>query len=54
MPDDAPVFGNLKCDWPNPYNISDHWRDAVRNRRPPKVTSMRSATVTRPPLSRPD
>lgn len=38
IPADAPLFGNLEGDWPNPYSISDRWRDAVRNRRLPKVT----------------
>ena len=38
LPDDAPAFGNLEGDWPNPYSISDRWRDAVKNRKLPKVT----------------
>lgn len=38
LPGDAPVFGNLEGDWPNPYSISDRWRDAVKNRKLPKVT----------------
>jgi integrase len=37
MPGDAPVFGNLEGDWPNPYSISDRRRDAVKNRKLPKV-----------------
>ncbi|MCK5623472.1 MAG: site-specific integrase [Alphaproteobacteria bacterium] len=38
IPDDAPVFGNLEGDWPSPFSISDRWRDAVKNRKLPKVT----------------
>jgi integrase len=38
IPEDAPVFGNIEGDWPNPYSISDRWRDAVKNRKLPKVT----------------
>lgn len=37
-PQDAPVFGSLEGDWPNPYSISDRWRDAVKARKLPKVT----------------
>jgi len=37
LPADAPVFGTIKGDRPNPYSISDRWRDAVRNRKLPKV-----------------
>lgn len=35
---DAPVFANVQGDWPNPYSMSDRWRDAVRTRKLPKVT----------------
>ncbi|MCZ6609361.1 MAG: site-specific integrase [Alphaproteobacteria bacterium] len=38
LPPDFPVFGNHEGDWPKPYSISDRWRDAVRNRKLPKVT----------------
>ncbi len=38
LPADAPVFGNLEGDWPNPYSISDRWRDAVKTRKLPKIT----------------
>lgn len=37
-PNDAPVFGDIEGEWPNPYSISDRWRDAVKNRKLPKVT----------------
>lgn len=36
--DDAPVFGTVEGGWPNPYSISDRWRDAVKSRKLPKVT----------------
>lgn len=38
LPTDAPMFGTVEGDWPNPYSISDRWRNAVRTRRLPKVT----------------
>ena len=38
MPADAPAFGDLEGNWPNPYSISDRWRDAVKNRKMPRVT----------------
>ncbi|MCK5088774.1 MAG: site-specific integrase, partial [Hyphomicrobiaceae bacterium] len=38
MPGDAPVFGNLEGEWPSPSSITDRWRDAVKNRKLPKVT----------------
>ncbi|MDH3909957.1 MAG: site-specific integrase [Rhodospirillales bacterium] len=38
MPADLPVFGDLDGAWPNPYSISDRWRDAVKTRKLPKVT----------------
>jgi integrase len=38
LPADAPVFGDIDCNWPKPYSISDRWRDAVKNRKLPKVT----------------
>lgn len=37
-PNDAPVFGDHEGNWPNPYSMSDRWREAVRNRKLPKVT----------------
>jgi integrase len=37
-PEDAPVFGDIEGNWPSPYSISDRWRDAVKNRKLPKVT----------------
>src|SRR5690606_8642424 len=37
LPADALVFGTIEGDRPNPYSISDRWRDAVRNRKLPKV-----------------
>ncbi|MGF1628286.1 MAG: tyrosine recombinase XerC [Kiloniellaceae bacterium] len=38
LPADWPVFGNHEGNWPTPYSISDRWRDAVKNRKLPKVT----------------
>ena len=38
LPDDLPVFGNIEGDWPNPYSISDRWRNAVKTRKLPAVT----------------
>ncbi len=38
LPGDAPVFGDFNGNWPNPYSISDRWRDAVKSRKLPKVT----------------
>lgn len=38
LPEDAPVFGDYEGNWPSPYSISDRWRDAVKNRKLPKVT----------------
>ncbi len=38
LPGDAPVFGDFHGNWPNPYSISDRWRDAVKSRKLPKVT----------------
>jgi integrase len=38
LPADAPVFGDFEGNWPNPYSISDRWRDAVKSRKLPKVT----------------
>lgn len=38
MPADAWLFGDHEGNMPNPYSISDRWRDAVRNRKLPKVT----------------
>ena len=38
LPPTAPVFGNVEGDWPNPYSISDRWRDAVKSRKLPKIT----------------
>lgn len=38
LPKDAPVFGDVEGAWPNPYSMSDRWRDAVRSRKLPKVT----------------
>lgn len=38
LPKDAPVFGTIEGGWPNPYMISDRWRDAVKNRKLPKLT----------------
>jgi integrase len=38
LPKNAPVFGTIEGDWPNPYSISDRWRDAVKKRNLPKVT----------------
>ena len=38
IPGDAPVFGTIEGDWPNPYSISDRWRDLVKSRKLPKVT----------------
>lgn len=38
VPAEAPVFGDHEGNWPSPYSISDRWRDAVKNRKLPKVT----------------
>ena len=38
LPAEAPVFGDHVGNWPSPYSISDRWRDAVKNRKLPKVT----------------
>jgi integrase len=38
LPGDAPVFGDIEGNWPNPSSMSDRWRDAVKNRKLPKVT----------------
>lgn len=38
LPADWPVFGDHEGAWPSPYSISDRWRDAVKNRKLPKVT----------------
>lgn len=38
LPADAWVFGDLEGNIPNPYSISDRWRDAVKSRKLPKVT----------------
>ena len=37
-PNDAPVFGDVDGNWPNPSIISGLWRRAVTNRKLPKVT----------------
>jgi integrase len=37
LPADAPEFGDHKGAWPSPFSISDRWRDAVKNRKLPKV-----------------
>lgn len=37
LPGEHPVFGDVEGNWPNPYSISDRWRDAVKNRGLPKV-----------------
>ncbi len=38
LPADAPVFGDLDGNWPNPQSITEHWRAAVKSRALPKVT----------------
>ncbi len=38
LPADAPVFGSIEGDWPNPENITDHWRRTVKALGLPKVT----------------
>jgi integrase len=38
LPPGSPVFGDVEGDWPNPYSISDRWRDAVKSRKLPKIT----------------
>ncbi|MEQ9642503.1 MAG: site-specific integrase [Alphaproteobacteria bacterium] len=38
LPADAWVFGDHEGNLPNPYSITDRWRDAVKNRKLPKVT----------------
>jgi integrase len=37
LPTEHPIFGDVEGNWPNPYGISDRWRDAVKNRKLPKV-----------------
>ena len=39
LPPDAPVFGDFDGNWPNPYSISDRWRDVVKSRKLPKVVT---------------
>jgi hypothetical protein len=36
--DAVTAFGNVHGHWPNPYSISDRWRDVVKNGNLPKVT----------------
>jgi integrase len=38
MSADAWVFGGFEGNTPNPYSITDRWRDAVKKRKLPKVT----------------
>jgi len=38
LPADAPVFGDIDGNWPNPSVISNRWRRAVTNRKLPNVT----------------
>lgn len=38
LPPDHYVFGDHEGNWPNPFSISDRWRDAVKNRKLPKIT----------------
>ena len=38
LPQDAPVFGDIEGNWPTPFSISDRWRNAVKNRKLPKIT----------------
>ena len=38
LPADVFVFGNFEGDVPNPYTITDRWRDALKTRKLPKVT----------------
>lgn len=38
LPADAPVFGDIDGNWPNPDGISGGWRDLVKSRNLPKVT----------------
>ena len=32
------MFGDHDGNWPNPYTMSNRWRDAVKHRKLPKVT----------------
>ena len=38
LPADAPVFGSIEGDWPNPEKITDGWRRSVKALGLPKVT----------------
>ena len=38
LPHNTWVFGDIEGKMPNPYSISDRWRDAVKSRGLPKVT----------------
>lgn len=38
LPAEAPVFGDIEGGWLLPSAVSDRWREAVRNRKLPKVT----------------
>ena len=38
LPADAPVFGDIDGNWPNPDGTSGGWRDLVKSRKLPKVT----------------
>ncbi len=38
IPADAPVFGDLEGNWPNPQIFTERWRDAVTSLKLPKVT----------------
>jgi integrase len=38
LPAEMPVFGDIEGNWPNPYSITDRWRDAIKSRKIPKVT----------------
>ncbi len=38
LPAETPVFGDHEGNLPSPYSITDRWRNAVKNRKLPKVT----------------
>ena len=48
LPQKSPLFGDLDSGWPNPYSFTDRWRDAVKSRKLPKVTSFMRFGIATP------
>ena len=48
LPQKSPLFGDLDGGWPNPYSFTDRWRDAVKSRKLPKVTSFMRFGIATP------